>query len=261
MSTILFDQTVFGPVHSRRLGVSLGINLLPNDRKVCSFDCLYCECGFNRRDSLPKAVLPTRDEVRSMLESKLRQMVADNLLPDVITFAGNGEPTLHPDFEGVIHDTLALRNTYAPQAKVAVLSNASRLTSEGVCRALALVDDNILKLDAGTNDIVRRLDRPNYDYSTERAAELISHFRDNPNLFVQTLFTSWTENGVEYDNASDANVREWLRLIALIRPPRVMVYTIDRETPFKPMRKTPPTRLDAIADLVRPLVADVQVSY
>ncbi len=259
MATILFDKTIFGPVHSRRLGISLGVNLLPNDRKVCSFDCLYCECGFNRKDIIGKAVLPTRDEVKSQLESKLREMIGNNELPDVITFAGNGEPTLHPDFEGVIDDTIALRNALTPKAKIAVLSNASHLMSEGVCRALNRVDDNILKLDAGTNDLVTRRARPNYKYSTEKAAEAISHF--GANLVVQTMFVEWTENGEHFDNASDEMVAEWLRLIEQIRPPRLMVYTIDRETPLQGMKKTSPARLDEIAALARRFVPDVQVSY
>lgn len=259
MSTILFDKTIFGPVHSRRLGVSLGVNLLPVDRKLCSFDCLYCECGFNKKAEEGKAVLPSRSEVRQLLEEKLTEMKAEGVLPDVITFAGNGEPTLHPDFEGVVTDTIELRNAFAPKAKIAVLSNASRLSSEAVCRALAKVDDNILKIDAGPEELVVRLDRPVYKYSLSQTAEQISQFGSN--LVVQTMFCQWKQDGVEYDNATDECVEEWLKMIARINPPRVMIYTIDRETPLHGMQKTSATRLDEIAQRARAIVGNVSVSY
>ena len=146
MSTILYDQIVFGPIHSRRLGISLGMNLLPTDGKICSFDCLYCECGFNK-DRKTNHRMPTREEVREALKERLTRMQAEGIAPDVITFAGNGEPTLHPDFESIIADTIATRDSFFPKAKIAVLSNATQLHKESVVRALSRVEDNILKFD------------------------------------------------------------------------------------------------------------------
>ena len=160
MSTFLFDQIIFGPVKSRRLGVSLGVNLLPTDSKVCSFDCIYCECGWTPKKREKKAVLPTRQQVRQQMEEKLTEMALSHELPDVITFAGNGEPTLHPEFEGIMDDTIELRNRLAPGAKIAVLSNATMLHKPSVIRALLKVEDNIQKLDSAFEETIRRIDCP-----------------------------------------------------------------------------------------------------
>ncbi|MDP3432619.1 MAG: radical SAM protein, partial [Bacteroidota bacterium] len=160
MSTFLFDQIIFGPVKSRRLGVSLGVNLLPTDSKVCSFDCIYCECGWTPRKREKKAVLPTRALVKQKMEEKLLDMIRNNEFPDVITFAGNGEPTLHPEFEGIIDDTIELRNLLTPKARIAVLSNATMLHKSSVVRALLKVEDNIQKLDSAFEETIRRIDCP-----------------------------------------------------------------------------------------------------
>ena len=258
MSTFLFDSTIFGPVRSRRLGVSLGINLLPNDRKLCSFDCLYCECGFGRRTH-GKASLPSRQDVGQQLEAKLQEMLRRGELPDVLTFAGNGEPTLHHDFAGIIDDTLLLRDRYAPRAKVCVLSNASQLHRADVVAALRKVDDNILKVDAGEEETILGLNRPQYKYSLERTVEQIAGFGDN--LIVQTMFVGWHADDVVFDNSTDECVTRWLEIIERIAPPAVMIYTIARDTPLSGMQKTPPQRLDAIAERVRRIVGRVQVSY
>lgn len=258
MSTFLFDKTIFGPVHSRRLGVSLGVNLLPNDRKLCSFDCIYCECGFGQKVK-GKVDLPTRDDVKTELIKKLSEMRADGVLPDVITFAGNGEPTLHPQFNEIISDTIAIRNQYCPKARVAVLSNASTLANSRVVEALKLVDDNILKLDSAFESTVEILDRPNYNYSTEKVINQLSAFGDN--LAIQTMFAKWKIDDKVYDNSVQAEVDAWIECIKRINPPRVMIYTIDRDTPLQGMEKVEKKRLDAIAELVKPLVKDVSVSY
>ncbi len=258
MPTFLFDKTIFGPVHSRRLGVSLGVNLLPNDRKLCSFDCIYCECGFGQKAN-GKAQLPTREEVKKQLHQKLTEMHNNGKLPDVITFAGNGEPTLHPQFADIIDDTLLLRDKFCPTARVAVLSNASRLNDVHVVEALRRIDDNILKIDSAFEATVAMLDRPNYTYSTEKTIEQISQFGSN--LAIQTMFARWSLNGVQYDNSTDAEVDAWIECIKRISPPRVMIYTIDRETPLQGMQKVDKKRLDEIADRVRPLIDEVSVSY
>ena len=164
--TIIFPSPIFGPIHSRRLGVSLGINLLPDDGKVCSFDCIYCECGFNA-DHRPKKHLPTREEVRIALEEKLKDMQKNGPAPDVLTFAGNGEPTAHPHFPEIIDDTIELRNRYFPKAKVSVLSNSTFINRPKVFEALMKVDNNILKLDTVSVDYIKMVDRPNGNYDLD----------------------------------------------------------------------------------------------
>ena len=155
-----FNQTIFGPLISRRLGISLGINLLPNDTKLCSFDCIYCECGWNPDRKKQQVFLPKRTDVQSQLKHKLIEMSAEFQLPDVITFAGNGEPTLHPDFAGIVDDTIQLRNELSPKSKIAVLSNATMLHKASVVEALKKVDDNILKLDSGILETILLLNKP-----------------------------------------------------------------------------------------------------
>ena len=171
MPTFLFDKIIFGPVISRRLGVSLGINLLPTNVKVCSFDCIYCECGRNPKKNKEKAVLPTRMEVRQKLKEKLEEMVSKKMLPDVITFAGNGEPTLHPEFAGIIDDTYELRDQFSPNARIAVLSNATMIHRKVVFQALLKVEDNIQKLDSAFEETVQLLDCPNKNFSLTKTVE------------------------------------------------------------------------------------------
>ena len=155
---MLFSEIVYGPIHSRRLGVSLGMEVMPLQHKLCTFDCVYCECGFNKPVSHP--VLPTREEVRAALERKLQALQSEGVRPDVITFSGNGEPTLHPDFLGIIRDTVGLRDKYCPGAKVSVLSNSTQLGREDVVEALRLCDNRILKLDSAIDETMRRIDQP-----------------------------------------------------------------------------------------------------
>lgn len=262
MSTILFDKAVFGPVHSRRLGVSLGVNLLPPDGKVCSFDCLYCECGFNgaRRRVSP---MPSRADVARQLEQVLASMAVRGERPDVITFAGNGEPTLHPRFAEVVADTLLLRDRFAPRARVCVLTNATRLASPDVADALCRVDEAILKIDSGLEETVRILDRPAPGYSLAGTVDRIVALRGRLGgaLTIQTMFVSWSIDGRDYDNTAEADVAPWLDILRRIAPPRLMIYTIERETPLQGMRKTPPAVLDELARRARQIVPEVSVSY
>lgn len=262
MSTILFDKAVFGPVRSRRLGISLGINLLPPDGKVCSFDCLYCECGFNRRGAA--SALPTREEVAGLLESALARMAEAGERPDVITFAGNGEPTLHKSFAEIMRDTVGLRDKLAPGAKVCVLTNATRLGDPKVVDGLCLADEAILKIDSGLESTVAALDRPAAGYSLDEVVERIYALRGRLGkaLTIQTMFVSWTDDeGVEHDNSREEDVAPWLGILRRLAPPHLMIYTIDRETPLKTMAKTPPAVLDAIAVRAREIVPEVSVSY
>ena len=243
MSTIIYPSPIFGPVHSRRLGISLGINLLPADGKVCSFNCIYCECGFNE-DHRPTLPMPTREEVAEKLEQKLRQMVAEGQLPDVLTFAGNGEPTCHPHFAEIITDTIRLRNQYCPKAKVSVLSNATMIHHQSVHDALMQVDNNILKLDTVNPIYINKVDRPNGAYDVNRIIEGMKAF--NGHLIIQTMFMC----GTDVDNTGEEYVAPWLEAVKTITPQQVMIYTIDRETPTQGLLKATHEQLDAIRDRV-----------
>ncbi len=243
MSTIIYPSPIFGPVHSRRLGISLGINLLPADGKVCSFDCIYCECGFNE-DHRPTLPLPTREEVSQRLEQKLQEMTAAGQLPDVLTFAGNGEPTCHPHFSEIIDDTIQLRNQYCPKAKVCVLSNSTMIHRPQVHDALMKVDDNILKLDTVDPDYIQKVDRPNGTYDVNLIIEQMKAFHGH--IIIQTMFM----RGSSVDNTGEEYVAPWLEAVKQINPQQVMVYTIDRETPAHGLEKASREQLDAIRDRV-----------
>jgi wyosine [tRNA(Phe)-imidazoG37] synthetase (radical SAM superfamily) len=258
MSTVIYPSPIFGPVHSRRLGVSLGINLLPADGKVCTFDCIYCECGFNA-ERRPKLPLPTREEVAHALETRLQDMQQHGPVPDVLTFAGNGEPTAHPHFPEIIADTVALRNRYFPEAKVSVLSNATQTLREDVRRALMMVDNNIQKLDTVSPEYIRRVDRPQGAYDVRRVVESLKLFRGH--VVVQSIFFGGNYEGFDCDNTGEEYVQPWLDALKEIGPKQVMVYTIDRETPAQGLKKTAPERLDLIAARVRSLGIDCSVSY
>lgn len=258
MSTILFSSPIFGPVQSRRLGVSLGVNLLPSDGKLCTFDCIYCECGFNA-DTKPKLRIPTREQVAEVLEQKLQEMERAGRGPDVITFAGNGEPTMHPDFPGIIDDTIALRNQYFPKAKISVLSNATYCHQPAVHEALRKVDNNILKLDTLSNDYIQLVDRPLLRYDAEEMVERFCAFEGK--VQVQTLFMCGEYEGRSVDNTASSFVDPWLKALQRIRPEAVYIYTIDRDTPAKGLLKASPAVLDAIGERVRALGLECSVSY
>ena len=211
---MLFPEIVYGPIHSRRLGISLGMELMPLQHKLCTFDCVYCECGFNQPVSHP--VLPTRGEVRQALETKLQTLKAEGTTPDVITFSGNGEPTLHPDFLPIIQDTVSLRNTYFPAAKVSVLSNSTQLARPDVVEALRLCDNRILKLDSAIDETMRRIDQP-----------------------VNNALTV-------------SRIEQYLNQFDGLRPREIMIYVIDRATPVKTLEKLSRDEMEAIA---APLIA------
>ncbi len=260
MSTIIYPSPIFGPVHSRRLGISLGINLLPADGKVCSFDCIYCECGFNE-DHRPTLPLPTREEVAARLEEKLLQMTAEGQLPDVLTFAGNGEPTCHPHFAEIIDDVIRLRNQYCPRAKVSVLSNSTMIHRQAVHDALMRVDNNILKLDTVDPIYINKVDHPNGTYDVEKIIERMKAF--NGHIIIQTMFmrgeVTRQESGVgsqeSVDNTGEEYVGPWLEAVKAIKPQQAMIYTIDRETPTEGLLKATREQLDAIRDRV--IAADI----
>ncbi|MBR1395269.1 MAG: radical SAM protein [Prevotella sp.] len=254
MSTIIYPSPIFGPVQSRRLGISLGINLLPADGKVCSFDCVYCECGFNK-DHRPTLPLPTREEVAKALEKKLLQMQEDGQMPDVLTFAGNGEPTCHPHFAEIIDDTIRLRDLYCPAAKVSVLSNSTMIHHQRVHDALLRVDNNILKLDTVDARFIRQVDRPVGTYDVEHIIERMKAFKGH--VIIQTMFL----RGTGIDNTSDSYVGPWLQAVKEIAPQQVMIYTIDRETPDQSLQKASREQLDVIRDRVAAMGIPCTASY
>ena len=254
---LLFDQIIFGPIHSRRLGLSLGVNLLPTDAKICSFNCIYCECGFNT--TMQESPIPTRDQVREALETKLKEMVSEGQIPDVITFAGNGEPTLHAEFEEIIDDTIALRNKYCPTAKVSVLSNSTRIHKSNVFRALNKVDNNILKFDSAIDHTMKLIDCP---VGKEiNVAWFIEHLKKfEGRLIIQTMFLRGETKGEKIDNTTDEEVEAWLNAMNEIRPQQIMIYSLDREAPTKTLHKASVKELDIIADKARERGFDISVA-
>lgn len=258
MPTLIYPSPIFGPIKSRRLGISLGINLLPADGKACTFDCIYCECGFNA-DHRPKKPIPTREEVRTALEAKLKEMNAEGTHPDVLTFAGNGEPTMHPHFSGIIDDTVLLRDTYCPQAKVSVLTNSTLITRPAVFEALKKVDNNILKLDTVDKDYIKRVDRPVGKYDLEALVQQMKAF--NGRAVVQTMFMKGIVNGIDMDNTGDSYVKPWIETVKEIAPREVMIYTIDRETPQKGLQKATKEELDRIVAMLAEAGIKASASY
>lgn len=259
MATFLFDSIVFGPVSSRRLGVSLGINLLPVNRKVCSFNCIYCECGWTDAPSESREKLPSRTAVYEALRKKLSEMKKEGQAPDVITYAGNGEPTLHPAFAGIIDDSLALRDEYFPETKISVLSNGSMLHRKSVREALKKVDMNMLKLDSVMPGTVEQLNQPRNRFDLEKYEEYLKEFQGR--FIIQTLFVRGECNGRHVDNTTPQEIEQWLLAIERIRPGQVMIYTIHRDTPLgNNLWKVPVSELNEIARRVNALGIATSVS-
>jgi len=245
---ILFNELIFGPIHSRRLGLSLGVNLLPVDAKICSFDCIYCECGYNT--TMKDSPIPTREQVRVTLEAKLKEMKTEGQVPDVITFAGNGEPTLHAEFEGIIDDTTALRNTYCPTAKVSVLSNSTRIHKPQVFRALNKVDNNILKFDSAIDRTMKLMNCPVGKHIN--VAWFIEHLKKfDGKLTIQTMFLRGEFKGEHFDNTTDTEVEAWLNAMKEIHPQEIMIYSLDREAPTKTLEKITVEEMNVIATKAR----------
>lgn len=254
--SVLYDNFIFGPIHSRRLGLSLGINLLPIDCKLCSFNCIYCECGWTLGGQKPR--FNDKKAVLAMLESVLGNMVEAGTPPDVLTFAGNGEPTMHPDFEEIVDGVIALRDRLCPNAKVSVLSNATMLHRESVRRALGRVDNPILKLDSAFDKTAQLIDKPLGNYSIQNVVEQMKLFGGR--CIVQTMFLRGEFEGERVDNATEEEISAWLKLVEEIAPRSVMVYTIDRDTPAPNLEKVPIEELRAIAERVRALGIECSVA-
>lgn len=258
MSTFLFDKIIFGPVRSRRLGVSLGINLLPTDCKICNFDCVYCECGWTSQRSSKSSGLPARGLVREELETRLKEMSVKNEPPDVITFAGNGEPTMHPEFEGIIDDTIILRDAYCPSAGIAVLSNSTLIYKDSVTRALQKVDQNILKLDTVFESTFRLLNKASSGVELKKIIEGLQSFPGK--MIIQTLFLRGEMAGAEIDNTSEKELAGLIDIYRSIHPEKIMIYTFERDTPAKGLQKVSATELSKIAERLVKEGFEVEVS-
>lgn len=242
--TVLFHSTIFGPIHSRRLGMSLGINLSPSDGKICSFDCIYCEAGYNAQGP-GKTGLPLRGKVAHDLRKKLEAMRQAGGPLDVITFSGNGEPTLHPDFPDIIDDVLKLRDEYYPEAKVSVLTNSTRIFSPAVAEALKRVDNNILKLDSAINSTMRLIDQPNDPaFTVERVVDSLQQFKDTG--IIQTMFLRGEHNGEKVDNTTPEEVKALIDAYRRISPREIMIYSLDRSTPEEHLVKVEKSELEEI---------------
>lgn len=258
MPTKLHPGPVYGPVHSRRLGVSLGVNLMPTTGKICTFDCLYCEDGLNAERRTHDGCVGA-EALEAALEAKLEEMSAQGVLPDVITFSGNGEPTAAPSFPDAVRAAVRLRDAYAPDCRIAVLSNATLADRPAVREALMLVDDNILKLDTVDADFIDFLDRPCGPYDVGRQVETLASYQGH--VIVQTIFLRGEHEGRSCDNTGEEYVGPWLEALARIAPRAATIYTIDRPTPAQGLEKAPAEVLDAIAERVRALGIPCQVSY
>lgn len=248
---MLFEKIVFGPIKSRRLGTSLGVNLLPKGNKICTFNCIYCECGFNSINA-KEVAYPSFDEVKVALEHRLTEMLQNKEELDSITFAGDGEPTLHPCFSEIIDETIRLRNQIFPSAKISVLSNATRIREEKIFAALKKVDNNILKLDSVVDSTVKIINQPtNPMFSIAKTIELLSRFEGK--LIIQTLFFSGIFEGKKFDNTTEEEVELWLEALKKICPSVVQIYSLDRKTPAKDLKKASKETLQAIGKRVQKL--------
>ena len=247
--SLQFDRIVFGPIHSRRLGSSLGVNLLPKHGKICTFDCIYCECGWNA-DGRGDTSLPSLDEVYDALESGIRECHDSGVPVDTITFSGNGEPTLHPDFPAIIDRTVELRAKYFPKAVISVLTNATQIVRLGVREALSKADNPILKLDGATDAFARLIDQPqDPHYSVRRIEREMAWFKGD--FILQTMFLRGEKDGRKFDSADRRHSDAWVRMALRLRPREVMMYTLDRVPPLKTLQKVSAEEMQEIA---RPLV-------
>lgn len=258
MGTFLFDKIIFGPVNSRRLGISLGINLLPVDSKLCNFNCIYCECGWTPGLKEMKIKWHPKELVKQKLDEVLAEMKAENKALDVITYAGNGEPTMHPEFIEIIDDTIFLRDKYFPDARIAVLSNATQIHKPKIVSALKKVNDKILKLDSAFPETVKLINNPQGFYRIENTVENMKQFKGD--FTMQTMFVKGKHNGQKVDNTTEEELDAWLKLLKETNPKTVMIYTIARDTPSPDLVKVSYEELKRIAKILEAEGFDVQIS-
>ncbi len=258
MSTFLFNEIIFGPVRSRRLGISLGINLLPLTKKYCNYDCLYCECGWTCNAEVTAGDLPSRNAIKEALENKIRTMVSENVPPDVITFAGNGEPTIHPDFIDIIDDTLYIRNTFCKESRIAVLSNSTTLDKKGIVKALKKTDQAILKLDTALQDSYSFINRP---VNKRSVREIINGLKNyGSGLILQTLFFKGSFEGKRVNNTTPEELEALFEAYREIKPDKIMIYTFHRDTPVSSLEKVSLSTLEKIGSAISQLGFEVEIS-
>ena len=253
----LWESIAFGPIHSRRLGSSLGINVSPTDVKICSFDCIYCECGWTLRKDIDAKNFAPADIVLQAIEAKLQKCRAENTHIDSITFSGNGEPTLHPQFPEIIDGLLVIRDKYYPEAVITVLSNSTQLLKDEVRCALLKIENPMLKLDAGLPELYQLINRPTIPITLEQTLEGLRDFHGK--FIMQSMFLKGIIDSTPFDNTSEKNVTAWLKIVSELRPKRVVLYSLDRETPAKQLVKVYKNDLEPIADRVRALGIDAHV--
>lgn len=254
---MLFEEIIFGPINSRRLGISLGINVLPTQSKYCTFDCIYCECGWTHADQKIRAKLYSREQIKSAMQERFPKIIQQGIIPESITFAGNGEPTIHPDFAGIMDDVIDMRNMFFPHAKIAVLSNASLIHKPHVKETLLKIEDCILKLDAGSEEMFNRINRPSGKSNLADIVDELIGF--NGKLIIQTLFLRGEYNGERIDNTSELEIDLWLGHLKKINPRLVMIYCIDRATPARDLEKITFEEMNTIAEKVRSLGIHTEV--
>ena len=259
MATFLFESIVFGPVFSRRLGQSLGLNILPVNSKFCNFNCIYCECGLTNYEKQNSFTLPSRNEIYNELESSLKKLIESKTKIDTITYAGNGEPTIHPEFSNIVNDTVKLRNTYLPSAKIAVLTNATTVNQDKIRSALQKVDLSILKLDSVFEETIQILNCPRGKFDLNKTLETFKTFGEK--LIIQSLFVKGEFNNIYVDNTTDKEIDAWTHTIKKLKPSLVMIYTIERDTPYSGLRKINPEKLEEIAAGIHKSGIKTQVSY
>lgn len=254
---ILFNDLVFGPLKSRRLGISLGVNLMPKAGKICSFDCIYCECGWNNAERDVHLIRPTKEAIETALENKLKELKGTAIEPESITFSGNGEPTLHPQFAEIVDIVIRLRDLYCPKAVISVLTNGTMIGNEKVFNALNKIENNIVKLDGGTKECIEAINLPNFKFDLKKYISLLKRF--NGNLTIQTLFLRGEHNGKIIDNTTENEVNQWVEHLIAIRPKRVMMYVIERATPEENLEKISKAELECIAEKVRSIGIETEI--
>lgn len=252
---ILFESLIFGPISSRRLGKSLGINLMPEIGKICSFNCIYCECGWNPENKNVRR-LPKKEIFASLLEKRLKELCGSDQEPDSITFSGNGEPTLHPDFADIIDITIGLRDIYIPKAEISVLTNGTMLHKKEIFDAMCKIDNNIIKIDGGSLETITSINKPNVNLDLDSYITLLEQFKGN--IVIQTCFLRGTHKGCKIDNTDEEELKLWMKHIERIKPRKTMIYAIERETPEKNLEKVSLAELEKIAAPLREKGFDVE---
>lgn len=246
---MLWESIAFGPIRSRRLGSSLGINLLPIVKKICSFDCVYCECGWTLDSKMDTSGFFSLEEVNQAIETKLIQCQQDKIPIDSITFSGNGEPTLHPDFLAIVDNLIRLRDQYYPNAIITCLSNSTQLYRDDVREALMKIENPVLKLDAVTEELYQMINAPVQDVKVAQIIEWLKLFKGQ--FVLQTLFFSGKIGGVAFDNAKEPHLSQWIDVVLMLKPQKVMLYSLDRETPAENLTKLSTEEMEKIAQILR----------